>query len=206
MRSEKYNFCEYLGTPGLDYRLCAGEGYGPGWLKELLAHFRPTTTTPELSLTRPHPAGDIPGSRTMDLAAESAPSSEEPVKRNVFLESYDNFSQFMFSTSLVQLGPAKGVFNALAEVMDRQTIRIFRSWLAQRARETAKASDAELPITAPQQLWVDNDQTARLDIGVEELRWRGNAPILIGAEEDEAMTYSLEIRSEYSRESGSDEC
>ena len=175
---------------------------------ELFGHFCPKNETPENPVARPHPAGDVPGPRTMDLVSTLTVPAEEPVKRRISLDSHENFSQLVFNASLVQLGPAKGVFNSLADVLDKNTIRLFRDWLSQQAHVSSTKGQRRGEATTThdrrlegskmpnQVVWVDDKRTAGLDIAVEELRWRRDAPILMNSEDDEAVTYSLELKGE----------
>ena len=89
--------------------------------------------TPEIFNNRRHPAGGAPGSQTGHVRSASEHAEERPVERVLHLDSDENFSQLIFSASLVQLGPARGVFKALAEVVDKKAVRIFRKWLSDRA-------------------------------------------------------------------------
>lgn len=89
--------------------------------------------TPERSNNRRDPAGGAPGSKNVEVRSEAEHAEERPVERVLHLDSDENFSQLIFSASLVQLGPARGVFKALAEVIDKKAVRIFRKWLSDRA-------------------------------------------------------------------------
>ena len=213
--SEPYVFCEYLGTPDLSSdaawqpTMDSSQSSGPRkGLKGLLGRFRPTLKTPEIMITHSHLAGDVSGSRTMESNSSPRPSEEEPVVRRVNLDSHENFSQLMFSASLVQIGPRKGVFLALADVLERKTIRIFRDWLGRKAHAALKKeanAQHELLIEEAQEensvgreaelVWVDEStKIAGLEIEVRELRWSRDMPILLSRDEDQALGYSLELR------------
>ena len=180
-----------------------GEG-----LRGLLSRFRPTLWTPETKIMRSHPAGDIPGSRTMELASSTRPAEGEPVERRVNLDSHERFSQLMFNASLVRIGPRKGVFLALANVLETKTMRIFRDWLARSTRaaseegENAKgkmthdsdvgAKDHEMDHEV---VWINQaTRNAGLKIKVRELKWKRDIPILLNREEDQNVSYSLELK------------
>ena len=210
--TEPYVFCEYLGTPGLSLdgarqSLDNPSRGTPSKLTELLARFKPTRNSPEKSTERSHPAGDIPGSRTMAAATASRPSVEESVSQTVKLDSHENFSQLMFMASLVKLGPRKGVFEALVEVFETKTIRVFRDWLRHQDQlnkaRSRRRNEAESEIDGEpgeqtqdrELIWIDeHTKIAQLDIEAKELRWKKDRPILIMRDEDEAVSYRLELK------------
>lgn len=175
---------------------------------QLLSFFKPTKETPERSFLRQHPAGDIPGSRTMDQRPRPEPTVADPVRRNINLEGHENFSQLMFDASLVKLGPKKGVFDAVAGILDRKPIRIFRNWLSEQAKVTESKdnpSNAQKP--GAQLLWVDEGtKRAGLEVEVRERRWRSAMPILISRDEDQAMSYSMDLQGQSHGKSSSILC
>ena len=102
----------------------------------------------------------------------------------------------MFSASLVKLGPRKGVFEGLADVLEKKAMRLFRDWLAQLCSKKASPHD---PNDADNGaiIWVDeNSKTASLDVGVKELRWSRDMPILVGRDEEQPVTYSVEFKGQ----------
>ena len=148
----------------------------------------------------------------MDVATSLRSSAEEPVKRTVRLESHENFSQLIFSASLVKLGPRKGMFLDIADVVERKTMRVFRDWLSQQnqlregrlKRQESDLNDVDDEIDANVEdrelVWVDEEKKiARLKIEVKEMRWRKDSPILVMRDEDLAVSYSLEIKGTLSR-------
>ena len=218
--TEPYLYCDYLGTPGLSDKV---EGQGtiyPGSIlnlsQTLYSHFRPTRKDPEPKIIRSHPAGDIPGSRTSESADSSRARREaEAVKQNISLEAHELFSQLCFSASLVQIGPRRGVFTSSIDAVETKTIRIWRQWLAERSK-----NNGESEIAAPQTLsskdideidqirrdnrdlenfiWVDQKKIAGLKLLIKERKWRKDAPILIREDEDQAVSYSVELQGLYS--------
>ena len=213
--SEPYVFCEYLGTPSLgnDAALQLSmssslTGELREGLKGLLARFRPTLKTPETRITRPYPPEDNCGQPRTELPSLARSSEEEAVKRRVNLDSHENFSQLMFNASLVRIGPRKGVFLALADVLERKTMRIFRDWLARKAHGTLRGVTPSLDVSpnerpradngderASELIWVDEgSKIAGLEVEVRELRWRREMPILVSRDEDQAVSYSLELK------------
>ena len=189
-----------LGSPTVTH------DYGPGWLTKIFAHFQPLVRAIEKSVTRSHPAGDMPSSRTLASADLPELLPHEKMKRFINMDSYENFSQLMFSASLVRVGPANGVFNALVEVIEKQTIRIFRDWLTEQAsiyeaEFISRAMSGHLASgtyeTSGGTIWLNDAETASFEARVEQLCWQRGAPISEAGEEEEQATFSLEIESEF---------
>lgn len=118
--TEPYLYCDYLGTPGLSDKV---EGQGPiydiadsqavtqGSPRRLYSHFRPTRKDQEPRIYRSHPAGDVPGSRTSDVANRTRePSERNTVTQHVSLEEHELFVQLHFLVAVVQTGPRRGFF------------------------------------------------------------------------------------------------
>ena len=213
--SEPYLYCDYLGTPGLSDSIVGQgsifqeiDGRAGQVLRKLYSRFRPTRSDPQLNEKAPHPAGDIPGSRSSDVLEQTSKDrkSDESVRRIVTLDAHENFSQIVFNTDLVQLGPRRGMFLDIISVSDKKTLRIFRHWLAQMAQESS-----EIPSESRQQdesrrrpshfeheaptIWIDEDKmTAGLKLRVQERRVRRDAPILFHRDEDQAVGYTLELQ------------
>lgn len=217
--TEPYLFCDYLGTPGLSDNIVGrGSIYEradaltrEGMLNRLYSRFRPTSRDSDPTSRRPHPAGDIPGSRTSDAAISSRRSDAGIVKHNVSLDAHENFSQLLFNTSLVQIGPRRGVFSDIVPVIEKKTFRVFRQWLAEGAQETKEAdrnTSRELPgemestngksYGNSETVWLDEDKkTAGFKIRIEERKWRRETPILLHKDEEQAVSYSLELNGKY---------
>lgn len=218
--TEPYLYCDYLGTPGLSDNV---EGQGTiyeiaedrasvGTLRKLYSHFRPTRKESDLSIVRSHPAGDVPGSRTSEAAGSRRQKREaEVVRQTVNLEAHELFSQLCFSAGLVQIGPRRGVFLSNVDAVEKKTFRMWRRWLAEMAKYaepvTENASFASEPqsygdsgnnVGDPNHLvWVDQNKIAGLRVSVTEKRWRRDTPILIAKDEDEAVSYTVEIEGQY---------
>lgn len=214
--TEPYLFCDYLGTPGLSDSV-AGEGSiyeahtGDGLLRKLYSRFKPTRRKPHSRSSIAHPAGDVPGSRTSDLAASRSEKQEETddiVKRIVNFDAHENFSQLVFSTDLVQLGPHRGLFTDMVRVNGKTTLRIFREWAAQRALQTRLSgvpSADNVEETDPRSMndceltWLDDlKQKAGVRIRVEERKWSRDTPILFRTDEEQALAYSMELQGKMS--------
>ena len=210
--TEPYLFCDYLGTPGLSNHV-AGEGSiyeaqtGDGLLRKLYSRFKPTRRKPDSKPMTSHPAGDVPGSRTSDLAvsrSEKEEDADDVVKRIVNFDAHENFSQLVFSTDLVQVGPHRGLFTDMVRVNGKTTLRIFREWAAQRALQTRLSGVPSADSTEDGDsknmdqcgvIWLDDlKEKAGVKIRVEERKWSRNTPILFRTDEEQALAYSMEIQ------------
>lgn len=217
--TEPYLYCKYLGSPGLSdeiegqgtiYQIADDPG-SKGTLRRLYSHFQPTRKDPEPTIPS-HPAGDIPGSRTSDAAnLRRAIREAEVVTQNVSLEAHELFSQLCFSASLVQVGPRRGVFLSNIDIVDRKTMRIWRQWLKEMAKTAeedlkgateASSSNVGKSSTVDggdldQLVWVDQNKIAGLRLRIKERKWRRDTPILMHKDEDQAVSYSLELDGSY---------
>ena len=203
--TEPYLFCDYLGTPGL-----SDDVEGQGWiydasendsrlgrLRGLYSRFRPTRPDADPPF-RSHPAGDIPGSRTYSEGPSSRSSeSIELVAQTVNLDSHELFSQLCVSVNLVQVGPRRGVFLSCVDVLRKTTPRVWRQWLAEGAESlegpNIDPTDLEDERQYRRIIWVDTAKNIGIRAHVQERRWRRNAPILIHKDDDQAVSYSLEL-------------
>lgn len=91
------------------------------------------------SLRRPHPAGDIPGTRTYvtpETAAATAAMLSDPknaVTRTVTVDSHELFSQLSTVGYLGRREPLRGLLGSIQEVCDG-TIRVWRDWLSKQCQ------------------------------------------------------------------------
>ena len=207
--TEPYLYCDYLGTAGLKdeigdqariYEVADDQAAKEGTLERPYSYFRPTRKDAEPKIHRSHPAGDVPGSRTSEIANRVRISSEKSaVSQNVSLEAHELFTQLHFLVAVVQTGPRPGLFLSIENLVDK-TQRIFRTWLAERAEaiKTYKkyASNGvtdELGYEANRILWIDQNKIVGLRLRVEEIKGRKIIPILYRNDEDQAISYSLEL-------------
>lgn len=207
--TEPYLYCDYLGTPGLSDKIqdqppifdfTGDQKAKEGTLERLYSHFQPTRKDPEPKIYRSHPAGDVPGSRASEVANRvREPFGESTVSQNVSLEAHELFTQLRFLVAVVQTGPRRGFFLSVENLIDK-TQRIFRNWLAERAEaiggQTAGASNSvtnEHGCGADRMLWVDQKKIVGLRVRVEERKGRKESPILYNKDEDQAVSYSLEL-------------
>ena len=206
--TEPYLFCEYLGTPGLANEI-DGEGsvYSSvvkngrmGQLREIYSRFRPTRPDADPPL-RSHPAGDVPGSRTysQDLARKQT-QVVEMVTQIINLDAHELFSQLCVSASIVKIGPRRGVFLSCIDLLRKTTPRIWRTWLADKAEKAKISSTSGLALTELQNdhdrghiIWVDSQRNVGIRVRVRERRWCQSRPLLMCHDEDEAISYSLEL-------------
>ena len=213
--TEPYLYCDYLGTPGLSghtaglgsiYEL-ADEHGGEGTIRKLYSRFRPTRNDPQQISYYSHPAGDIPGSRTSERAAARSSIQTEVINQKVNLEADELFTQLQFIASLVEIGPRRGFFISIQNIIEQKTTRVFRTWLAERAKQTkntetsrTKASPSGILGEDDSILWMDQNRIAGLKVRVQERGWRQNVPILLHKDEDQAVSYSLELQGTFTRE------
>ncbi|KAL9600324.1 MAG: hypothetical protein Q9219_003274 [cf. Caloplaca sp. 3 TL-2023] len=215
--TEPYVFCEYLGTPGLSDKQ---EGQGSlyqdlkvkrGQLKHLYSRFLPSRADVSARITWPHPAGDVPGSRTYPTDQASTPEakkSSDLVTHRIFLDAHELFTQLSITAALVEMGPRRGVFLSFIDITDKKTPRIWRDWLSEKAkRSTDNQTQGQQNQTGPldgqsdSMIWVDQGKTLGLRVRVKETKWRRETPILIHKDEDQAISYTLEFEESVSRSS-----
>ena len=148
---------------------------------------------------RSHPAGDIPGSRTSEIANRFSKMSEaKTVTQNVSLEAHELFIQLHFLVAVVQTGPHRALLS-VENVIDK-TQRLFRKWLAERAEVTEvhqiDASNSvtnELGYEANEIMWIDHNKIVGLKVRVKERKGRTNLPVLFHHDEDQGVSYSLDL-------------
>lgn len=203
--TEPYLFCEYLGTPGLSDEI-EGEGFiyprpeqngRLGRLRGIYSRFRPTPPDADPPF-RSHPAGDIPGSwSSLESPTHKPPEVIELVTQSINIDAQELFSQLCVSANLVRIGPRRGVFLSCIDVLRKTTPRVWRHWLAERA-ESSKTSNLGLTDLSNDRdseriVWVDNNKNVGIRVRVQERRWRSNMPVLVHKDDDQAVSYSLEL-------------
>lgn len=99
----------------------------------------------------------------------------------------------------MQTGPRRGFFLSVENLVDK-TQRIFRSWLAERAAATEKDQKSASPsvtsglgCAVDEILWIDLNKVVGLRVRVEERKGRRDLPILVHKDDDQAISYSLEL-------------
>ena len=210
--TEPYLYCDYLGTPGLSdevedqdsiYDIADHQAAKEEILPRLYSHFRPTRKDPDLKTYGSHPAGDVPGSRTSKVANRvREPFDKNTVTQKVSLEAHELFTQLCFLVAVAQTRSHQHFFLSVENILDK-TQRIFRDWLAERAealeehRNNASSTITNEPdFETDDMLWIDQNKTVGLKVRVKERKGRKDLPILIHKDEDQAISYSLEIEGE----------
>ncbi|KAF1982620.1 F-box domain-containing protein [Aulographum hederae CBS 113979] len=206
-------YCTYLGTAGLDVGAGASKQWDEskcaigqlGKMKNLYSSFRPHRRLPDGPRPR-HPAGDIPGSRTHVSSAAASSSTAArfdgvTVKQTLSLESHELFTQLCADSNLVRVGPRNGLFTSFVQV-EEGVVRVWRDWLAQMAGlegETSidgfSQSEQVLVDDVGRNrhiLWVDTLKNVGINVRVKERKWRRDTPILMEANEDDAVSYDIE--------------
>ncbi|KAK0118423.1 hypothetical protein ONS95_012710 [Cadophora gregata] len=198
--STPYLFCDFLGTHPLNSSsscsneefLSQTEGYAIGQLgklKSLYSHFLPLKPDSDKKVVRSHPAGG-----SFSIPNGLVDEHDQFVCQNIHLESHEPFSQLQTITSLVKVGPKRGLFLSSVNIGD-SILRIWREWLAERARAGISADDGEGSEETVRRRceglrWVDNSETVGLRLRVVERE--EDAPVLVGRDEDPAVSYTLQ--------------
>ena len=210
--TEPYLYCDYLGTPGLKdeigdqtriHEAADNQAAKEGTLEKPYSHFRPTRNVPERKIYRSHPAGDVPGSRTSEVVNQIRKVFDRiTVTQNVNLEAHELFTQLRSVVAVVQTGPRWGVFLSFENIIDK-TPRIFRNWLSEQAetthdhkKGTSNGISNQFGVEADRTLWIDQNRIVGLRVRVEERKGRKDLPILYRKDEDQGISYSLELEGQ----------
>jgi hypothetical protein len=223
-------YCAYVGTPDLDmgtprdkWQIESNVIGRLDALHNLYSIFTPYRRTIS---RRPHPAGDVPGSRTHPSSSQPSTTSgkTEPVETEVVrqllsLEGHELFTQLCAICNIVQVGPRNGLFRTFVEVADG-VIRVWRDWLASMSRQTGDVSVSsasqktslstvskgkEIQVLHRDSvqthensgiLWIDSKKDVGLRLKVTEKKWRSNMPVLIHADEEMSVSYEIEYQGE----------
>lgn len=102
----------------------------------------------------------------------------------------------------VETGPRRGFFSSVEALVDQKTTRIWREWLAQKARINeellAGGSNNALHDTSDSGsdavLWIDQNKIAGFKVHVKERKLKRDTPILLHKDEDQPVSYSLELQ------------
>jgi hypothetical protein len=225
-------FCTYVGSPGLDIgashkkTIDDKEWTAVGSRDAMRNLYSVFTPHRRFVSKRPHPAGDIPGSRTHSSSQASTTNSgfieKETVKQILSLEGHELFTQICAVAIIVRSGPRNGLFRSCVELEDG-VIRVWREWLGRMSGEadeasiTSTPSEIDLDITGkgkgkgPQLsenetggigedrriLWVDAKKNVGLRLKVTEKKWRRNEPVLIHADEEDSVSYEIEYQGNF---------
>ena len=145
-------FCTYLGTDGLSskhegegslYEDCDTEQGRLAKLGTLYSRFRPERPGVEGSMPLRRVAGaampsqSAAGSTSQPIYANAGDGGSRKVMHNISLDADELFGQFCAYSSLVRLGPRRGVFLSTVPIVvqGQGVMRVWREWLRDRARD-----------------------------------------------------------------------
>lgn len=197
--TEPYLFCELLHTLQCSNDITSPRPEGEagknddrlGTVTSFYSSFKPVRANGDAKQTRIHPARNIPddqGIHDPSVAPLVAPSEVEDdlITRTVNLDSYELFSQLCINVALVQLGPRQGVFLSCIDILKKRTARIWRRWLLENSCDSANGEPERI-------IWADQHQNVGLKVRVREMKKKHRAPILQLIDENEAVSYKLEL-------------
>ncbi|CAK4032010.1 f-box domain-containing [Lecanosticta acicola] len=223
-------FCTPLGTHGLEELVSDVQSTGGipgqiGQMGKLYTRFRPVNKEPDFrSVPRPHPAGDIPGSRTYRTPEQDAAAwkayTQEAVSRPVNIDAHFLFTQLETFAYLGRRESTRGLLFSIQDLCEG-TIRVWRDWLSKQC-ENKRWSDGEIiavhheessntlndaqlrnrtdmlknPHLDPSVLWLN---TRRENVGIKfrvtEKKWRrDNNPVLFESEVEVPVSYNVELQ------------
>lgn len=123
----------------------------------------------------------------------------EIVSQNVNLDAHELFTQLRLMASLVQVGPSRGFFLSIESIVEKKTTRLWRHWLAESAKRTHSSiansdrAPEDVLHDTDSLVWVDQNNIAGLKVRVKERSWKRDAPLLLRQDEDQAVSYSLDL-------------
>lgn len=211
--TDPHSFCTYLGTPGLSDKY---EGKGSlyedceaaerlGRLSGVYSSFKPEPSTEHSGTRWPRNFLEPPSARqdedileNNDTAQESQNSEPEQFfRKQISFDEFEGFSQLQTMVNLVKVAPNSTRLISAINV-EEGIIRVWRHWLNEHAGRRQTAVVQETPKDDDSILWVDNRENVGLKLRVKEKRWNRQAPILICADEETAVTYEVEIAGKFS--------
>ena len=201
--TEPYLFCESLDTPGR-----SSENPSPGskgdvsceddcltTIAKLYSSFKPVRANADPKPARPHSVESISDPQSIvDPSVTSLVSrsedEDERMARTVHLDNDELFSQLCISIALVQLGPRHGVFISCTDILKKRTARIWRQWLLENSSVSVDGRSEHI-------IWADQAQNVGLKVQVQEMKGKHHAPILQPMDENQAISYKLELKGVY---------
>lgn len=191
--TDPHFFCTYLGTPGLNdkyegpgslYESCTRASEYLGRLSNVYSCFRP----------------EVDASEIIDRGIGNNDETETPmpVKKQVSLEEFEDFSQLCSIVNLVKIMPNSRMLISAVTVEDG-IIRVFRDWLKRQSKRDQYSAATTTANTGIQEdedevLWVNNKKTVGLKLRVKEKKWnRPMLPVLMHRDEEGAISYEVEI-------------
>lgn len=144
-----------------------------------------------------HPAGDIPGSRTHPSSADPSihvhNTESNLVSQQVSLDADELFTQLIATLMLVKPGPRPDTILTAVEVCEG-TIRVWRDWLAKQDKANINSTASHSPAHDPSILWVNTaDNAVGVKFRVKERKWKRDVPVLISADEEVAVSYTVDL-------------
>ncbi|KAL9610566.1 MAG: hypothetical protein Q9167_004747 [Letrouitia subvulpina] len=206
--------CNYLGTPGLDddekgerTMSCNNKlekTKENRRLRDLYSRFKPCRADADLRHIRTQPASNGSDSRTCPNDQDSGNSKDAKranlVTQSLSLDAHELFSQLSVTAALVRLGPRWGIFLSLTDIVEKKTLRVWRDWLARRSkayeisgRPGVVENSEIIDHGSDTILWASPSKTLGLKVRVKEQKWRRDHPILVHKDEDQAVSYLLEL-------------
>lgn len=193
--TEPYLFCDYLGSTRLDTAqdqksLCdVGDAKNSfDMLNGLYSRFKLTiddigTNT----VCSPVDNNNFIASNVEDSLIQK----DEVISRTISMDSHELFSQLCISIAIVQMGPRRGVFLSCIDVLKKTTARIWKQWLAENSRHSKDSTNCFEP---ERLIWADHNRQVGLRVQVKEHKWQRDGPILQHNDEDQAVSYHLELK------------
>ena len=116
------------------------------------------------------------------------------VTRIVNLDAHELFSQLCISANLVKIGPRRGVF---LSVLRKTTPRIWRQWLDEQTESSGAVEVGLIDLSnqgaCERIIWVDSSKNVGIRVQVQEQKWQRSLPVLMHTDEDQAVSYSLQL-------------
>lgn len=201
--TEPYLFCESVDTPGRSNEIESPGSKGDvrgedDYFRTIVTRyssFKPVRANADSRPARPYSAESIPGARsTVDPSVTTLVSrsevEDELMTRTVHLDSDELFSQLCISIVLVQHGPRQGVFFDCVDILKKSTARIWRQWLLENSGDLVNGGSERI-------IWADHAQNVGLKVQVREMKGKHHAPILQPMNENQAISYKLELEGVY---------
>ena len=149
--TDPYLFCTYLGTDGLSskhegegslYEDCGSHTGRLAKLGTVYSRFRPERPSIAASMPLRRIAGATPvqsqnGGTSQPIYRNEGDGGTMKVLHTINLDADELFGQFCAYSSLVRLGPRRGVFLSTVPIVvqGQGVMRVWREWLRDRARE-----------------------------------------------------------------------
>lgn len=200
----------------LEEGLTEGERYAR--LAQLYSRFRPERPGVEGGISkRVDPTGGNVAQNDTDVSLSLEPfyttdgdGEDQNVEHVINLDSHELFGQFCAIANLVKVGPRRGVFLSVVNVEDK-VMRVWREWLEAQARasrqkdggkEKRNKEDPDAAVAGDLDpssiLWTNENRNVGLLVKIRDRKSRVPiGPIIISADEEQPVSYSIEINGMY---------